>query len=804
MKSMLPSNRPTRMAVATALGLVALVLGALGLQGTPAGAAGSSLVTYTNTTTVATPASLAFSAYGGGDGWAVAPNTTPTTSTSQVFAVYHHSLVLQVQCLNQLTQAPCWSGPETIVDGSGNNFATSGAPGLYLDPVTKYLYVFAVQVNTSTAGVVAIDTTLGAGATGAQRFLSFTPLSNPGDGSITFPPLPGQAGISGPIQISHYWYAFNAVPGNHSGTQDQMLCFDLATHAACASQPFAIDLGGALLTASTQIGASGTHIMVPLLGSSYTMTCFDTAINATCGGAWPVAISGGTGRFGAPFPLLSPTGTPVGACLPINLAPCYGFDGSHAATPANLDGAIGTTVADNGPGLVLGTRVYVPNGNANTIDCFDYSLAEACTGFPKVVAHAQSLYTLTLDPNRPNCIWTNANNSAPPASPGQIQSIDAYTGGACQGSTRVLSSALIEPAPVCTPANFVSLQVTAPARNTYVSGSVTVENANAAPLPSVPVQSLSANGSVDLAPLNLTRLTSKPQFVITLNGASPAPTQLHVSLSWTGTLAAGCTSGGQTVTGGGGPTSPLGYWQVASDGGIFTYGGLTFYGSTGNIHLNKPVVGMASTPDGKGYWLVASDGGIFAYGDAGFYGSTGNIHLNNPVVGMAPTPDGKGYWLVASDGGIFAYGDAGFYGSTGNIHLNKPVVGMASTPDGKGYWMVASDGGIFAYGDAGFHGSGSGLALGRPIVGMTTTPDGKGYWLVSGGGAVLHYGDALYYGSAASLTLNKPIVGMARTPDGLGYTLVASDGGVFTYGNAGYYGSAGNLTLNSPIVGMAT
>ncbi|HXA28166.1 MAG TPA: hypothetical protein VN193_05405, partial [Candidatus Angelobacter sp.] len=108
---------------------------------------------------------------------------------------------------------------------------------------------------------------------------------------------------------------------------------------------------------------------------------------------------------------------------------------------------------------------------------------------------------------------------------------------------------------------------------------------------------------------------------------------------------------------------------------------------------------------GGGYWLVASDGGIFSYGDAGFYGSTGSIALNKPVVGMAPTPDGKGYWLVASDGGIFAYGDAQFYGSTGSIALNKPVVGMAATPDGRGYWLVASDGGIFAYGDAGFYGS---------------------------------------------------------------------------------------------------
>ena len=52
---------------------------------------------------------------------------------------------------------------------------------------------------------------------------------------------------------------------------------------------------------------------------------------------------------------------------------------------------------------------------------------------------------------------------------------------------------------------------------------------------------------------------------------------------------------------------------------------------------------MAPTPDGKGYWLVASDGGIFSFGDAGFFGSTGGLHLNEPIVGMAPTPDGRGY-----------------------------------------------------------------------------------------------------------------------------------------------------------------
>ena len=86
---------------------------------------------------------------------------------------------------------------------------------------------------------------------------------------------------------------------------------------------------------------------------------------------------------------------------------------------------------------------------------------------------------------------------------------------------------------------------------------------------------------------------------------------------------------------------------------------------------------MAATPSGKGYWLVASDGGIFSFGDAGFFGSTGAIKLNRPIVGMAPTPSGEGYWLVASDGGIFTFGDARFHGSLGRAKLNGRIVGIA-------------------------------------------------------------------------------------------------------------------------------
>ena len=250
-------------------------------------------------------------------------------------------------------------------------------------------------------------------------------------------------------------------------------------------------------------------------------------------------------------------------------------------------------------------------------------------------------------------------------------------------------------------------------------------------------------------------------------------------------------------------TQVTGYRMVASDGGIFAFGTAPFRGSTGNLQLAKPIVGMAATPSGNGYWLVAEDGGIFAFGDAQFRGSTGAMRLARPIVGMASTPSGDGYWLVAEDGGIFAFGDASFRGSTGATRLARPIVGMAATPSGNGYRLVASDGGVFAFGDATFRGSTGAITLAKPIVGMSSTPSGNGYRLVASDGGVFAFGDATFQGSTGAIRLAKPIVGMAATPSGNGYWLAAEDGGVFAFGDARFFGSTGGLPLAKPIVGMS-
>jgi hypothetical protein len=212
---------------------------------------------------------------------------------------------------------------------------------------------------------------------------------------------------------------------------------------------------------------------------------------------------------------------------------------------------------------------------------------------------------------------------------------------------------------------------------------------------------------------------------------------------------------------------------------VSTAGTAGNFGSTGNTLLNKPIVDLATTATGGGYWLLAGDGGVFSYGNAAFYGSTGSLRLNSPALRMAPTRSGGGYWFVAADGGVFAFGDARFFGSMGGQRLNKPVIGIIPTSTGNGYWLVAEDGGVFAFGDAGFRGSLGGVRISAPIVALAPTISNNGYWMLGRDGAIYSFGDAPFLGGQSFVT--HLATDIAALPDGTGYVVLDETGGVWSH-----------------------
>ncbi len=211
-----------------------------------------------------------------------------------------------------------------------------------------------------------------------------------------------------------------------------------------------------------------------------------------------------------------------------------------------------------------------------------------------------------------------------------------------------------------------------------------------------------------------------------------------------------------------------GYWLVASDGGIFSFGDAGFYGSipglgidpagSGLPHsLNAPIVGMVPTADGGGYFMVASDGGVFTFGDAKFEGSCPAIGgcAGGAAVAVMPDATGNGYWVVTAGGDVQPFGDAPSPGEP----AVPGVVAAVRSSDGEGYYLLYSNGVVYSAGDAVNYGNATGEVGGyNPATTIFTTADGKGYWIVSANGSVITEGDAPYEGGANSLHLNGAII----------------------------------------------
>ena len=263
------------------------------------------------------------------------------------------------------------------------------------------------------------------------------------------------------------------------------------------------------------------------------------------------------------------------------------------------------------------------------------------------------------------------------------------------------------------------------------------------------------------------------------------------------------------------PVTAHGYWLVGGDGGIFSFGSAKFYGSTGNLVLQRPVVGITVSPDHAGYRLVASDGGLFAFGDSRYYGSIPGLgiapagtpgaarQLSAPIIGMVSSADGLGYFMVGADGGVFAFGDAKYFGSCPGIGgCSGTAVTVMPDATGRGYWLVTATGSVYAFGDAPFYGA----VINPPaaVSSAVRTPDGGGYWILLTNGDVYSFGDAVWFGSPTGQIASPDSANaIDATGDGGGYWVDSAKGVVFPFGDAPFDGDMSAYRLNAPIIAAA-
>ncbi len=484
-------------------------------------AASAVTVTYTSIETIPVPPASNYAGTGGGDGWDV------SLSPTEVFNVFHHSGGLFVACHKQSDASACYP-TRTITDDNGVGFSSASHSGTYLAQANGKLWVYATRYD-GTAGIVCVDTTTAAVDT--NPFCGFVALTAVGDGGIT----------SVPMKVGNHLYAFNYVNGTPTGDRDKLLCFDTSTEAACAGQPFTVDIGAGSVNVGTYpvpaTAVIGDQIIIPIYTDSIErIACWDDSLQGECAGSFPLAPGiGYANNYGSPFPMLDSSGGVTGFCLPTFSNECFTMAGASTPTPANMTTAIGATGQWNGPAVTLGPRVYLATGNSDTVRCYDYSTSASCANFPRGTPGAGFIYTINADPQRPTCLWVNADYGA-----SQIQNLDAFSGGACgQGAIRVLSAQLIVPQEKCSPSAYKKLEIIEPVRADYTDGTVGFANSNGNAIPGIPDQPIDGAGAVDLTGLGLEAIAS-PQFLITLNTTSDIPTQVVVKLTWDATFDPDC------------------------------------------------------------------------------------------------------------------------------------------------------------------------------------------------------------------------------------------------------------------------
>ena len=496
------------------------------------------------------PPSGTFSSAGGGDGWDVGFD-----AAGHVFNTFHHDgswsgspgfSTPGIDCHTRTggSCGPGWPFLLRIAHGVMGPGGLSGQPWYHTNDRSMQ-WVDTVNQRVWIPTTLA-DGTLASGSGFACVDISDLAVGpawcggNITDAFVKLAPAGGCASRDctvGPQYVAGRLFALESSGGT-------LMCLDPSgTHggglpgAACASQPYALPGISSAPAASSTLGV----VQGLLFGSSGTTAmCFDPDLLQPCA-AWTPTGGTLTGAAQTVADVPAADGSPGSACFlgypnpPTNFVGvnCFNADGTSTAAANGTPEAAGfvgyisaqstSSIGPKNP-ETSGTRLYWADGKwfgGGSTYCWDTSLnagaGGACSNFPV----SASAYTVTVDAQNTNCIWTNTDS-------GQIATIDAVTGG---GTCVTPPSAAAFDAPVllprlsCSGANAVRawrrFDLTGPSAVTYSSARLTVLTATGRVVAGwnrVPITGVGR--TVDLSSLQVSDTGQSPRFRVELAGKS--------------------------------------------------------------------------------------------------------------------------------------------------------------------------------------------------------------------------------------------------------------------------------------------
>ena len=462
---------------------------------------------YTKSLDASVPAST-FSGSTGGDGWDV------FFYDDYVLNVFHHqSTNLPLDCHLRSTGERCPGFNPTVDVASGvtgsrfPGYRSANRSGGWVDGNTGKAYLYTAEVASGAPGALCVDLNVAPPVS-----CGFTAL-NAATNHTSYQNLSNAEGVGGRL------FALDS-------RNQQLLCFDPATDAACAGSP--IDLSGGTSTNHYHVYPLDSRVFA---STDTTLYCFDSGTLAPCAG-WPVAYAdvSWTAQTHPPVAHMDANGTIDGVCM---WNGCLDLSGTvrtesdpvdwvnpHSitawATTANTNGSAGQYgryEASAGRAFML----YVLQGTKTPdVYCFDYATNAACDGFAEQVNDTY-LYALRADPNNPTCIWYNSD-------PGKIGLFDAFTGDAeCTANPVItLQPSAFAPRFVCQSSGgidrWISFEMTdVTGTNPVTTQALTMRTGNGAAVPGWTDQPFDLRQVLDLSDLAIADTGARPTFNVGFN-----------------------------------------------------------------------------------------------------------------------------------------------------------------------------------------------------------------------------------------------------------------------------------------------